>query len=73
MDLLTKLNEKIDNLLKNFQDLQKENEILKLEIENLKENLAQKDSELSECKENMALKELELEEVLNKIEAILGK
>ena len=73
MELLTKLNEKIDNLLKNYEELQKENEILKLEIENLKENLAEKDSKLLECEENMALKELELEEVVSKIEAILGK
>ena len=46
---------------------------LKNEIENLKENLTQKDLELSECKENTALKGLELEEVVSKIEAILGK
>jgi len=73
MDLLTKLNEKIDNLLKNYEELQKENENLKLKLENNKELLAQKDTELLECKEQMALKELELEEVISKIEAILGK
>jgi len=73
MDLLSKLNEKIDNLLKNYEELQKENENLKLALENNKELLAQKDSELLECKEQMALKEIELEEVVSKIEAILGK
>ncbi|GAB6073779.1 hypothetical protein [Nautilia lithotrophica] len=73
MDLLSVLNEKIDNLLKNYEELQKENQNLKLELENTKELLAQKDTELLECKEQMALKEIELEEVVSKIEAILGK
>ena len=73
MDLLTKLNEKIENLIKNYEELQKENEELKIELENTKNLLEQKDAELLECKENMALKELELEEVVAKIEAILGK
>jgi len=73
MDLLAKLNEKIDNLLKNYEELKKENENLKLELENTKEKLAKTETELLECRENMALKELELEEVVGKIEAILGK
>ncbi len=73
MDLLTKLNEKIDNLLKNYEELQKENENLKLELENTKASLAEKDTELLECQEKMALKEVELEEVVSKIEAILVK
>ncbi len=73
MDLLTKLNEKIENLIKNYENLQKENQELKIELENTKNTLEQKDAELLECKEQMSLKELELEEVLAKIEAILGK
>ncbi len=73
MDLLTKLNEKIETLLKKYEEIQKENEELKIELENTKNILEEKDSELLECKEQMALKELELEEVLSKIEAILGK
>ena len=73
MDILTKLNEKIENLLKNYEELQKENDTLKVELENTKELLSHKEKELLECKEEMALKELELEEVVNKIESILGK
>ena len=73
MDLLTKLNEKIDSLLKKYEELIKENEELKNELENTKNKLEEKEAELLECKEAMALKELELEEVLAKIENILGK
>ncbi|WP_024790103.1 hypothetical protein [Lebetimonas sp. JH292] len=73
MDLLTKLNEKIDGLLQKYEELTKENENLKLELDNIKEKLTKTESELLECRENMALKELELEEVVGKIEAILAK
>ncbi|WP_456469856.1 hypothetical protein [Caminibacter sp.] len=73
MDLLSKLNEKIDGLIKKYEALQEENAKLNNELSNLKNTLEEKELELLECKENMALKELELEEVLAKIEAILGK
>ncbi len=73
MDLLAKLNEKIENLISNYEILQKENTELKTELENIKNSLEEKEVELLECRENMALKELELEEVVAKIEAILGK
>ena len=73
MSILTKLNEKIDSLLKAYEEIKSENEALKNELENIKAALAQKDASLLECQEAMALKEIELEEVLSKIEAILGK
>ncbi len=73
MDILAKLNEKIENLIKKYESLQKENEELKQELFNIKQSLEEKDSKLLECQEQMSLKELELEEVLSKIEAILGK
>ena len=73
MDILAKLNEKIDFLLKAYEEVKAENEALKNELENTKEALAQKEASLLECQEAMALKEIELEEVLSKIEAILGK
>jgi cell division protein ZapB len=73
MDLLAKLNEKIDTLLSKYEKAMEENARLNNEINNLKQRLEEKELELVECKENMALKELELEEVLAKIEAILGK
>ncbi len=73
MDLLSKLNEKIENLISKYETIQKENEELKNELENVKNSLEEKEVELLECRENMALKELELEEVVSKIEAILGK
>jgi len=73
MDLLSKLNEKIDSLLSKYEALKEENAKLNNEIANLKQQLEEKDFELSECKEQMALKEIELEEVLAKIESILGK
>jgi cell division protein ZapB len=73
MDLLAKLNEKIEGLIQKYEEAIKENEKLNTEIANLKQELEQKDSELLECKEQMALKEIELEEVVAKIESILGK
>jgi len=73
MSILTKLNEKIDSLLKAYEEIKSENEALKSELENIKAALAQKEASLLECEEGMALKEIELEEVLSKIEAILGK
>ena len=73
MDLLAKLNEKIEDLIKKYESLKKENENLKIELQNTKQALEEKDAELLECKEQMALKEIELEEVLAKIESILGK
>jgi len=73
MDILAKLNEKIDGLLKRYEELKKENENLKLEIENLKSLVEEKELETLQCKENLALKELELEEILSKIEAIFEK
>jgi cell division protein ZapB len=73
MDILAKLNEKIDSLLQAYEEVKKENEALKTENENLKEMISQKEASLMECQEAMALKEIELEEVLSKIEAILGK
>ncbi len=73
MDLLSKLNDKIDGLIKKYEMLQEENAKLNTEISNLKHELEEKDLELMECKEQMAFKEVELEEVLSKIEFILGK
>ena len=73
MDLLSKLSEKIDNLIKKYEVLESENAKLSNELENVKAKLEEKDMELMECKENMALKEIELEEVVSKIESILGK
>jgi len=71
--LLAKLNEKIEDFVKNYESLKEENEKLKLDLQNTKQQLEEKEASLLECQEAMALKELELEEVLAKIEAILGK
>ena len=73
MDILAKLNEKINGLLKRYNSLKEENENLKLEYENIKALLEEKDLELLKCKEEIALKELEAEEILTKIETIIEK
>ena len=72
MSILTKLNEKIDSLLKAYEEIKSENEALKSELENIKAALAQKEASLLECEEGMALKEIELEEVLVKLRLFLG-
>jgi len=56
-----------------WNGLKEENEKLKLDLQNTKQQLEEKEASLLECQAAMALKELELEEVLAKIEAILGK
>jgi len=73
MDVLSLLNEKIDNLLAKYDEATKKIEVLQNEVANLNAKKEELDAENSELKETIALKDLELEEIVGKIEAILGK
>jgi len=72
-DVLTLLNEKIDDLLNKYNEATKKIESLEMEISNLKLQKEELESKNAELQENLALKDLELEEIVGKIEAILGK
>jgi len=73
MDVLSLLNEKIDNLLAKYNEATKKIEELQNEVVNLNAKKEELDAENSELKETIALKDLELEEIVGKIESILGK
>ena len=73
MDVLSLLNEKIDNLLAKYNEATKKIEALQNEMANLNAKKEELDAENSELKETLALKDLELEEIVGKIESILGK
>jgi len=73
MDVLSLLNEKIDNLLAKYDEATKKIEALQNEVANLNAKKEELEAENSELKETLALKDLELEEIVGKIEAILGK
>jgi cell division protein ZapB len=73
MDLLSLLNEKIDNLLNRYNVAIKKIDELETEIANQKAQNEQLQNENAQLQETIALKDLELEEIVGKIESILGK
>ena len=73
MDLLSLLNEKIDNLLNRYNEAIKKIDELETEIANQKAQNEQLQNENAQLQETIALKDLELEEIVGKIESILGK
>ena len=72
-NLLSLLNEKIDNLLNRYNQLQKEKEELESELESCKLKNEELQLENAELKETVVLKDLELEEIIGKIELVVGK
>ena len=73
MDVLSLLNEKIDNLLAKYNEATKKIEELQNEVANLSAKKDELEKNNAELQETLALKDLELEEIVGKIEAILGK
>ena len=71
-DLLTILNDKIDGVLKKYNEMEKRVEELELEKLNLENQNNELQTEILELKESLGLKDLELEEIVGKIESILG-
>jgi chromosome segregation ATPase len=66
------LNEKVSQLLQDFQTLKGENEMMRNEIVALKAEREVKNQEIEKLNEDLTMKDLEIEEVVGKIEMILG-
>ena len=71
-DLISLLDERVTSLMKKYNELQNENENLKIELSNRDELINQKNMEISSLQEDLAIKDLELEEIVGKISSILG-
>ena len=72
MNVLEKLGEKIDELLKRVSMLKEENEALRQELVNTKAQCEIKTSEIQRLQELNAQKEREIEEIVAKIESMIG-
>jgi len=71
VNLIEKLTQKIDELLKKYQTLKEENETLRRELITTKASNEAKDAQIQKLQEEIGLKEMELEEILEKVEKIL--
>ena len=69
---LDTLNEKVLQLLQQFNNLKSENEAMRNEIVTLKGEREIKNQELDKLAELNRLKDIEIEEIVSKIESILG-
>ncbi|MDF1879502.1 hypothetical protein JHD46_07610 [Sulfurimonas sp. SAG-AH-194-C20] len=69
---LEKLDEKVSQILKGYNNLKSENEMIRNELITLKAEREIKDQEIEKLSEQNNMKDLEIEEIVNKIESILG-
>ena len=80
---IEKLKIKIESLKQNFNQLQEENRALKAELEqgtgedvkaleDLKELLAAKETEIAKLKNEIREKDVEIEAIITKVETLLG-
>ena len=69
---LEKLDEKVSQILKKYNDLKNENEMIRNELITLKGERAIKNQEIEKLSEENAMKDLEIEEIVSKIESMLG-
>lgn len=69
---LEKLDEKITEVLKHYQELKNENETMRNELITLKAQREIQDQEIDKLSDENTMKDLEIEEIVNKIESILG-
>ena len=72
MNVLEKLGQKIDELLRRIKALQNENETLRQELVNIKAQCEIKTTEIQRLQELNMQKEQEIEEIVNKIEKMIG-
>ncbi|WP_458699644.1 hypothetical protein ACKGJI_07365 [Sulfurospirillum sp. 1307] len=70
---VSKLSEKISDLLARFDELKSQNEMLRQEVVTLKAQNEAKDSQIQSLEEKLMNKEIEAEEILSKIEEVLGR
>lgn len=69
---LQKLSQKVSEMLRNYDELRKENALLKEQVELLKSENSAKEAVVARMQDDLIEKEREIEEIVNKIESILG-
>ena len=69
---LERLDDKVSQILSQYNELKNLNETLRTEIVTLKSESELKDSEIARLTDDNAMKELEIEDIVSKIESILG-
>ncbi|MFT7003435.1 MAG: chromosome segregation ATPase [Sulfurimonas sp.] len=69
---LDKLNDKVTQILQNYNTYKDENKTLRTEIVTLKAENAAKNNEIERLRDVNVMKDLEIEEIVEKIESILG-
>jgi len=69
---LEKLNDKVSQILQNYNTLKEENKAYRNEIVTLKAENEAKNSEIEKLTEANVMKDMEIEEIVEKIESILG-
>ncbi|NWF67262.1 MAG: hypothetical protein HXX81_07330 [Campylobacterales bacterium] len=80
MTLIQKLNYKVEEILRDYEDLKSQNGFLVAESESLRQEIGvlkaqneSKDMLIKKFEEDLAMKDLEIEEIYNKIENFLKR
>ena len=69
---LEKLSQKVSQMLRNYDELRKENIQLKESIERMELDKVSKEATVVQLQDELIEKDREIEEIVNKIESILG-
>ncbi len=69
---LEKLNNKVSQILENYNSLKDENKAFRMELVTLKAESEAKNLEIEKLREENVMKDLEIEEIVEKIESMLG-
>lgn len=69
---IDKLNQKVAQIIAEYNGLKEANEALKLEVVSLKAQADEKDKEISRLEDDNVMKDLEMDEIVKKIESIIG-
>ena len=73
VDLLEKLDKKIDEILQRYNRLKEENETLRRELVTCKAASEEKEKEIERLRDEIAMKNLEIDEIIKKIEQFVGE
>lgn len=71
-NVVNSLSDKVEDLLKRFQQIRENNEALRQEIVSLKAQNEAKDIQINKLHDELKFKDLESEDILEKIEAVIG-
>ncbi len=72
LDLMEKLNEKIEAMVVRYQELAQENEALRRDLVTCKAASEEKDKEIEHLRDELAMKNMEIDEIIKKIESLVG-